>query len=151
MLGFLFGAAFTLFAINLLRRRGLGRGSYSRRRRRREWLLDRLSDRLDTSPSQDAALGDAIDSLFGAFSEERGAFTRARGAVADALKSGHYDASRLERLKGEQDETLGRVHAAVQDALETAHRVLDEEQRAELASLLLKGPPACRGRRLHAA
>lgn len=155
MLGFLFGAAFTLFVLNTLRRRGFGRGSYSRRRRRREWLLDRLSSRLDTTQSQDSALGEAIDSLFGAFTEERGAFSRARAAVTDVLKGAEYDSSQLERLRAEQDESLRRVHAAVEDALKTAHDVLDDEQRAQLATMLQEGPHGChRGRRsrhLHAA
>ncbi len=154
MLGFLFGAAFTLFALSAFRRRGFGRGSYSRRRRRREWMLDRLSARLDTTPSQETALGDAIDSLFEAFAEEQGAFSRARRAVSDALKGAEYDGSLLDRLRADQDASLGRMHGAVDDALKTAHDVLDDEQRATLAAMLQSRGPGCPGRHrrhLHAA
>jgi hypothetical protein len=154
MLGFLFGAALTLYVLNRHRRGGFRRGTYSRRRRRREWMLDRLSAHLDTSPSQDRAMGDTVDSLFEAFEEERGVFSQARKAVSDALKGAEYDATVLDRLKAEQDASLRRVHTAIDDALATAHEVLDDEQRERLASMLQSGA-RCRsprrGRHLHAA
>jgi hypothetical protein len=158
MLGFLFGLAFAFFVVPRLRARGFsrgfGRGTYSRRRRRREWILDRLSSRLDTTPSQDAALGDVVDALFEAFAEERGGFSRARAAVADALAGADYDGSVLDRLRAEQDASMGRLHAAVADALARAHAVLDDEQRAALAAMIQRGPHGahrCRGRHLRAA
>ncbi len=156
MLGFFFGAALTFYVLNRHRRGGFSRGAYSRRRRRRDWILDRLSSRLDTRPSQDAALGEAVDALFEAFTEERGAFSRARSAVSDALKGAEYDGSVLDRLREEQDASMARMHQAVDGALKKAHAALDPEQRDRLADMLQKGPHGghrChhRGRHLHAA
>lgn len=152
MLGFLFGVAFAFFVTRALRGGRFARGSYSRRRRRREWALDRLSARLDTTPSQDRVLGEALDTLFDAFAEERRSFFGARSAFSSAVRGEEFDGASLDELKGEQDQALGRVHAAVTDALARAHAVLDDEQRATLAEVIEQGPHGrCRGRQRRAA
>lgn len=159
MFGFIFGVAVTLFVLKHVRGGGWRRGNYSQRQRRRAWVLDRLGSRLDTTPSQDRALGDVVDDLFEAFAEERGTFGRVRSALAEALRRGEYDESVLNGLRADQDASLDRVQAAVDEALKTAHEVLDDEQRERLASLVRNGPHAhnCgprghrRRRHMHAA
>ncbi len=148
MLGFLFGIAFAFFAHRAFHGRRFARGGYSRRRRRREWALDRLSSRLDTTPSQDRVLGQALDEILEAFAEERGSFFRSRSVFSAALRGEDFDGDALNDLRGKQDEALGRVHSAVSETLSKAHSVLDEGQRATLAELIERGPHG--HRRCHA-
>ncbi len=155
MLGFLFGIGVTMFAINRYRRGGLRPAARSRRRRRREWILDRLSSRLDTTPSQDRVLEDIVDDLTDVLGEERSVFTSSRSTLADALKGAEFDSAGLDDLGARQTEALGRVQSALGAALKKAHATLDEEQRERLASFIGSGhhgrPCGRRARHLHAA
>ncbi len=154
MLGFLFGIGLTLFVINR-NRRGFRSGGRRIRRRRREWMLDRLSAWLDTTPSQDRVLEEVVDDLMDVMVEERAVFTSSRSTIADALKADAWDPASLDDARAEQEESLGRVHASAKEALGKLHAVLDEDQRAALASFLgrsHRGHRHCgRRRHLHAA
>ncbi len=154
MLGFLFGIGITLFVINRFRG-GPRPAARARRRRRREWILNRLSSKLDTTPSQDRALEDIVDDLTDVLAEERGAFTSSRTAFAEALKGEQFDPAGLDALRTEQDEAFGRVHDALGAALKKAHATLDDEQRERLADFISRGPRnrhcGPRRRHLHAA
>jgi len=157
MLGFLFGVGLSLF---LMRRIGRGPwrsrsarhgGSRRSRHRRREWILNRMSSHLDTTPSQDKVLEDVVDDLMEVFGEQRSSFSSARSSLADILAAAEYDQASMDALKAEQDESLGAMHGAAGDALKRLHAVLDEEQRERLASFISRGPRGhhCRGRRRH--
>jgi len=155
MLGFLFGIGLTLFVINR-NRRGFRTGGRRIRRRRREWMLDRLSAWLDTTPSQDRVLEEVVDDLMDVMVEERAVFTSSRSTIADALKAETWDPASLDGARSEQEESLGRVHDAAKASLGKLHAVLDEDQRAALANFLAhrghRGRRNCgRRRHLHAA
>ena len=155
MLGFLFGIAATVFIINRTRRGGFRRSARSQRRRRREWILNRVSSRLDTTASQDRALEDIVDDLMDTLGEQRDAFTSGRSALADALRGEEFDAEALDALRTRQDEAFGRVHDALGSALKKAHVTLDPDQREQLARWIGDGRRSrhCGPRRghLHAA
>jgi len=155
MLGFLFGVGITLFVLKRARGgRGFGRSARSRRRRRREWVLNRLSSRLDTTASQDRELEDIVDDLMDVMTEERDAFFGSREALGQALGGEEFDGAALDDLRARQDEALGRMHDALGKALKSAHGTLDAEQREILARWINRGRGHhChrRGRHLHAA
>lgn len=155
MLGFLFGIGITLYVLNRTRNGGFRRSSRSRRRRRREWVLNRISRRLDTTASQDRVLEDVVDDLMDVVTEERDAFFSSRSAVADALRGEEFDAAGLDAARARQEQAFGRVHDAIGAAMKKAHATLDAEQREELANWIGRGHRGrhCRprGRHLHAA
>ncbi|MCO4769113.1 MAG: periplasmic heavy metal sensor [Deltaproteobacteria bacterium] len=126
------------------------------RRRRREWVLDRLSSNLQTSPSQDRVLEEVVDDLMDVMGEERGGFASARSTLADVLRADAFDSKPLDELRDQQDASVGRVQDAVADALAKLHGVLDDEQRQRLARFISEGRRGHRrhrwhGRHLHAA
>ncbi len=141
MLGFLTALAIAYFGIRYVRRNHGGRRF---RRRRREWILDRLSSRLDTRPSQDAVLEGALDDVMNAFDEEKRAFRSTKSTVARILQSDDFDAGALDELLASQREALGRVQAAVAESLAKAHETLDPGQRARLAAHLERRGHGCR-------
>ncbi len=150
MLGFLFGVGITLYIGSRFRRggfRGARRFTSSRRRRRREWVLGRLASRLDTTAAQERALGDVIDDLFDVFSAERKAMGDARKATADALRADSFADGDLDPIRDGWRASIDRISAALESAIGTAHDVLDDDQRAELADLVKDGPGHCHGRR----
>ena len=147
MLGFLFGVGLTLYFINRYRRGGFRSGGRRMRRRRREWILNRLSAHLETTPSQDRVLEDVVDDLMGVVTEERGAFLSARGTLADALGAETFDSGPLDELREQQDASLNRVHDAAREALEKVHAVLNYEQRTRLAAFMSGGDHDHRRRR----
>lgn len=147
MLGFLFGVGLTLFFINRHRRGGFQSGGRRMRRRRREWILNRLSAHLDTTPPQDHVLEDVVDDLMGVVAEERGAFLSARGTLADALGAETFDGEALNELRERQGASLNRVHDAAREALEKVHTVLNYEQRTRLAAFMSRGDHGHRRRR----
>lgn len=150
MLGFLLGIGATLFVIHRVRHGGpLGRSSRRGRRRRRDWILDRLSSRLDTSPSQENVLADVIDDLFDTMGEERSILRGSRQKVADLLRTDAWDAEAAKALRGEHEAALDRVQGTLNKSLQTLHETLDPEQRGHLADLLERGPRHHHGRCHH--
>ena len=140
MLSFLFGIGLTLFVISRVRRGPMGSrgGSRGRRTRRREWVLNRLSARLHTTPSQDRVLEEVVDDLMDVFSEQRGEFFSTRSGFADILAANEFDAGALADLNARQTDAFGSVQSAVTAALKKAHTVLDHEQRSRLAEFVAR-------------
>ena len=149
MLGFLTAVALTYFVVRYARRHHFG--GRRMRRHRREWMLNRLSSVLNTKPSQDRVLETALDDVMDAFAEEKNAFRASRSTFADILQAEEFDATALDALLTAQKEALGRVHASVAESLEKAHGALDNEQRAQLGTLIQNGPHGHCRRRAHAA
>ena len=150
MLGFITALALTYFGVRYMRHRYHGGGGRQWRRRRREWVLDRMSSTLGTKPSQDRVLEEVVDDVMDAFAEEKTAFRSSRGKVAEFLQADEFDGPALDELLASQKAALDRLQTTVADSLKKAHETLDSEQRAVLGRYLAHRGHGC-GRRAHAA
>ncbi len=147
MLGFLTALAIAYFGVRYVRRNHGGRRW---RRRRREWILDRMSSRLNTKPSQEAVLEEAVDDVMNAFAEEKSAFRASKSTFARILQSDEFDAGALDELLASQKAALARVQETVASSLKKAHETLDPEQRTQLAGYLEHRGHGCGPRRVAA-
>jgi Spy/CpxP family protein refolding chaperone len=95
--------------------------------------------RLDATPEQERALGEAFGAVRSAVRAAREGAGRARGDLATALRQEQVDASTLGELIARFDASTAAVREAVTSALFKAHEVLDARQRRELAELLEGG------------
>lgn len=145
MLGFLTALALVYFGVRYMRR---NHGTRRWRRRRREWILDRLSSALGTRPSQEGALEDAVDGILNTFAEERDAFRATHRKFADLMGADEVTDADLEAVFAEQREALDRMQKAAAESLRTAHGALDEDQRGRLAGFMTYGGRRCAPRRL---
>jgi len=147
MFGFLFGTACLLgltatFARN--RHEGhhcsgghRGRGFRSRRGR---FVLNRLLDRLDTTPGQEKVIREAVDTLMEDVHEARGELHATRADVAQAIRSETLDRGAIDGVFERHDRVIDRVRQNALDSFGKVHETLDERQRKILAELIEAGP-----------
>jgi hypothetical protein len=147
MIGFLFGAACLIGLVKTLRRghgwqrhghgwggrggwRGDGFGGGPRS------MLRSLFVRLDTSPSQEKVIVDALEHLWTTKREIGDEFVQTRCDVAEAMRGAAFDESALSAAFSRQDAILTRLRDAIRSSLQRVHEVLDHEQRSTAADLL---------------
>lgn len=152
MFGFIVGAACLAGLIHMMRRRrcygrggwghhhsgGWGRGwddDYGRGSGTPFWLRG-LFSRLDTTPGQEKVIREVVDELRTEASGFRGEVRRARGDLADALRSDTVDETALGEAFARHDDALTRVRKGVVGGLAKLHEALDERQRRILADFL---------------
>jgi Heavy-metal resistance len=145
MIGFLIGAACLVGLVKTLRggrgchghgwrgrggRRGGGYGGGPRS------MLRFLFVRLDTSPSQEKVIVDALEQLWTTKREIGDEFVQTRRDVAQAMRGVAFDESALSVAFSRQDEMLTKLRDAIRASLQRVHEVLDDKQRATAADLL---------------
>lgn len=122
---------------------GGGGGRWARRGGPWGWGLRGIEGaifrRLNATPEQEKALGEAFDGLRAAMRAAREGAYKARGELAAALRQEQVDATKLGELIAQFDASTGGVREAFTSALFKAHEVLDVRQRRELAELLEGG------------
>ncbi len=146
MIGFLIGTLCLVGLVKTLRR---GRGGYGRGwgghgwRGRRDGfgggprsMLRFLFVRLDTSPSQEKVIVDALEQLWTTKREIGDEFVQSRRDVAEAMRGVTFDESALSSAFSRQDEMLTKLRESIRASLARVHEVLDDEQRAIAADLL---------------
>jgi hypothetical protein len=112
---------------------GFGRGP-------RNFILRRLSERLDATPGQEKVLAKAFDEMRDAIGKARSTVKSSRGDVAKAVRSDHFDAVHLGETFSKHDEAIDGVRKAFVGSMQQVHDVLDERQRRILAELIESGP-----------
>ena len=148
MFGFLFGTACLLgLTATFARghrhhdghhcRGGGGRGFRSARGR---FVLNRLLDRLDTTPGQEKVIREAFDGLMDQLHDARGEFRGTRGDIAHAIRGENLDRGAVEGVFERHDGVIDRVRQNALDAFAKVHETLDERQRKMLADLIESGP-----------
>lgn len=142
MFGFLFGVACLggLFLYMTREERGDRRHQKRRMHRRfRRFALRRVYDSLDTSPSQEQVIEDAIRKLERESEELRGQMRNGRFEVARALRNETLDREALEQLGDKQQAAIQQLKTKALDAISEVHAVLDPRQRSLLSELISEG------------
>ncbi len=147
MFGFLFGTACLLGLTATLARghhdghhcsgRHRGRGLRFGRGR---FVLNRVLDRLDTTPGQEKVIREAVDSLLEDVHEARGELHATRAEVAQAIRGETLDRGAIEGVFERHDQVIERVRQNALDSFSKVHETLDERQRKILAELIEAGP-----------
>jgi Spy/CpxP family protein refolding chaperone len=118
-------------------RGGRGRGFRSGRGR---FVLNRLLDRLDTTPGQEKVIREAVDTLMEDVHDARGEFRGTRREIAQAIRGETLDRGAIEGVFERHDVVIDRVRHNALDAFSKVHETLDERQRKILAELIESGP-----------
>lgn len=146
MFGFLFGTACLLgLTATFARRHHDGhhcRGDRSGgfRSGRRRFVLNRLLDRLDTTPGQEKVIRETFDTLLDTFHDARDEFRGTRGDVARAIRGDTLDRAAIDAVFDRHDQVIDRVRQNALDAFAKVHETLDERQRKILAEIIESGP-----------
>lgn len=144
MFGFLFGTAclLGLTATFAGRHHGYGhcghRGGF--RGGRARFFLNRLLDRLDTTPGQEKVIREAIDAVQDELHDARREFRGSRADFAHVIRSEHLDQAQVEAIFTRHDVVIDRVRRSALEAFGRVHETLDDRQRKTLADLVESGP-----------
>jgi Spy/CpxP family protein refolding chaperone len=137
MLGFIFGTLCLIGLVKVLRGpRWHGRMGWGRRGR----FLRRVFSRLETSPSQENAIVDALAEVRSGGRQLMPEIAATRAEIARLLRQDSFDRSVLDAVFARHDRALSELRALTSSALERVHGVLDVRQRGELAALLERTP-----------
>ncbi len=147
MFGFLFGAACLLGLTATVARShheghhcfGGHRGRGFRPGRGR-FVLNRLLNRLDTTPGQEKVIREAVDTLFEDLREARSELRNTRADVAEAVRGETLDRGAIDGVFERHDQVIDRVRQNALDSFGKVHETLDERQRKILAELIEAGP-----------
>jgi len=151
MFGFLFGTACLLGLTATFARRhhhghgwhgdhhcgGPGRGFRSRRGR---FILNRLLDRLDTTPGQEKVIREAVDALLDEVQGAKREFRGTRADVAQVVRSETLDRAAASAIFDRHDAVIDRARSSALDAFAKVHETLDQRQRKILADIIESGP-----------
>ncbi|HLL22543.1 MAG TPA: Spy/CpxP family protein refolding chaperone [Kofleriaceae bacterium] len=112
-------------------RRGGGRWRGNR------WFLHAALSRIDATPAQERAIVGELDKLKERASTVRRSLREVHTDLAAAVRGPLLDDAALGAVLGRVDGATNEVRAAAIDTLRKIHAVLDDEQRAELAEIIL--------------
>jgi len=147
MFGFLFGTACLLGLTATLARSRHERHPCSGGQRGRgfrigrgRFVLNRLLDRLDTTPGQEKVIREAVDTVMDDVHEARGEFRATRVDVAQAIRGEVLDRGAIDGVFDRHDRVIERVRQNALDSFGKVHETLDERQRQILAELIEAGP-----------
>ena len=103
-------------------------------------LLRGLFSRLETSPSQEKVIIEAVEQFHDSARQAHRDMGSARGAIADAVRHDPIDDGALSAAKSAAAAALDKTLHAAEQALKSIHAALDERQRRALADLIDCGP-----------
>jgi Spy/CpxP family protein refolding chaperone len=146
MFGFLFGTACLLgLTATVARSRHEGRHcrggrAHGFRARRGRFVMNRLMDRLDTTPGQEKVIREAFEGLMDQLHDARGEFRGTRSEIAQAIRGESLDRGGIEAVFERHDVVIDRVRQNALEAFAKVHETLDERQRKILAEMIESGP-----------
>jgi hypothetical protein len=106
----------------------------------RWFILRSLFSRLETTPSQEKVIKDAISELRATADRVRGDAKAARPEVANAIRAESFDETLFGEISHKIDEAAMAMRRAAIDAFAKVHAVLDERQKRTLAEIVESGP-----------
>src|SRR6478735_3816677 len=115
------------------RSRGFGSG-------RARFVLNRLLDRLDTTPGQEKVIREAVDTLLDDVHDARSELRATRADVAQAVRAETLDRGLIDGVFERHDRVIERVRQNALDSFGKVHETLDGRQRRILAELIEAGP-----------
>ena len=137
MLGFIIGTACLIGLIKVLRGpRWAGRAGWGLGWGRRSRFLRRVFSRLETSPSQENVIVDALADVRAGGSKVFPEIASTRGEIARLLREDAFDPAALEPVYARHDAALAELRSLTATAMGKVHGVLDARQRRELAALI---------------
>jgi Spy/CpxP family protein refolding chaperone len=101
------------------------------------WLFERL----ETTPGQERAIGDAVARLRTEQLAIREEFSLTRADLARVVEGALIDETALEETFARHDRLLAQVRIGWVEALKTACEALDPRQRKEMANILARRGP----------
>lgn len=128
---------------------GRGRGGYGFRGGRGRFFLNRLLDRLDTTPGQEKVIREAVDGVFEDLHDAKSDLRGTRSEIAQAVRGENLDRGAIDGVFEKHDVVIDRVRQNTLDAFAKVHETLDERQRKILAELIEAGPFARGFARFH--
>jgi len=146
MFGFLFGTACLLGLTATMARGRHGhhhchdRGERGFRFGRGRFFLNRLLDRLDTTPGQEKVIREAVDTVFEELHSAKREFRGTRGDIASAIRDEDLNRAAVEEVFHRHDRVIGHVREVALSEFAKVHETLDDRQRKILADILESGP-----------
>jgi Spy/CpxP family protein refolding chaperone len=107
---------------------------------RRGGFVRAFFERLDTTPGQEKAIGQALDAAREQLRGARDELSAARKSLATAFGGDVIDGAALDAALGQQKALVDKLGQAVTQGLLSVHEALDGEQRKQLAELIANGP-----------
>jgi hypothetical protein len=104
-----------------------------------------IASRIEATPEQYKVIRDELETLFESVRPLRREFRLSRDDIAKAMRTESFDEEILGESFARQDEQMTELRKAMVGAMARIHDVLDERQRARVASLLESGPFGRRG------
>lgn len=102
--------------------------------------MNRLLDRLDTTPGQEKVIRAAFDGLMGQLHDARGEFRGTRADIAQAIRGEDLDRGAVAGVFERHDVVIHRLRQSGLDAFSKVHETLDERQRKILSEMVESGP-----------
>lgn len=109
----------------------------------RRWMIDRALERIDASPAQERAIIAELEQLEDKLHTAGRAMRDVRGPLAQAMAGSELDEGALAGIGHDVEQAGQAARDAVFETMRKIHALLDDKQRAQLASLLGRG--AARG------
>jgi hypothetical protein len=106
----------------------------------RWFFLRSLFGRLETTPSQEKVIKEAISDLRATAERVRAEVKAARPEVATAIRAESFDETLFGEISHKIDEAAQTMRRAAVDAFAKVHSVLDERQKRTLAEMVEAGP-----------
>ncbi len=146
MFGFLFGTACLLGLTATVARGHHGRHHYHERGERGfrfgrgRFFLNRLLDRLDTTPGQEKVIREAVDTVLEEMHAAKREFRGTRVDIASAIRGEDLNRGAVEEVFSRHDRVIGRVREVALVEFTKVHETLDDRQRKILADIVESGP-----------
>lgn len=142
MFGFVIGTLSLIGFIKVLRWGRHGYGGFSGRR---NWVLRRLFQQLDTTPGQEKVIANAVENAQRVMWQTRSQFFSSRSSFAAAMRGEAFDSAAVNAAFDAQQASLDEVKKALKEGMQAIHEALNPEQRARLADLVEFGPGSMHG------
>lgn len=136
MLGFIIGTACLIGLIKVLRGPRHGRAGWGLGWGRRSRFLRRVFSRLETSPSQENVIVEAMAEVRAGGTRLWPEIAATRGEIARLLREDAFDPASLEPVYARHDAAIAELRQVSTAAMGKVHGVLDARQRRELAAII---------------
>lgn len=119
---------------------GFGRGFFhGRRRGARRFIARQIMTRLDTTPGQEKAIKNAIETLRASVSDGREELSTVRRDLAQAFAADALDEQALSAALAKQEAFVNRARGEFVTAFRTVHEALDPRQRRQVSEWISGG------------